>query len=562
MKQIKADKENKIVTANFVISGGSLKPFSNSAPIVISDNEEYDDMDEYIIEGNNILERLIDESLDIDKLTQRQVDTIVYYFYKLRKEVRRAVNLRSRIPLSVIQVIRPKVNNPIVQDAVFNWYDIILNRVKFKHTLLKVAISMNLFGRAYVIIHTDGSFSNKVFNDIDEMVSSGGISISDDDRKKIDEIVDKYYVNPDTIPQEDIDFVVKKIVPTINDFSGIKVMSHQDILDIVEERSNNEIDYHEVIIPVSYFIKETFEIVKKEIIEDRGYTSTNDLNEMVKKETINRLSQIGYSKSFVLINCDAIINGEENIVISNDINEDCFIIKFELDDIGKNSNPILSVLQDLINLEIKRRKEKKYDTLADKNIKLISSQEANIDQLETLINDIQDAVVNADYSAISVNYGVSIDDIDFSLKDQVNPDDIDSVVEGILAGLGIPQSFFDASDTYGSSFIQIQTLNVEMKQFVDNMTHQMSEKLFRPLSIKKGLIQYDRFGNASPIVPRINFYKGSVMVDDYIDKLTDLAGDGLIGHKMILENIYGFDFEESLREVKKEQDIKEELGIE
>ena len=472
-------KQYKIM--GFNVSGNKVVSYTKEAPLTdISDNEYADSSDSILMTASVLVDNIIDDVLYIDRLTPYHMDLLAYYFYKTRTYVGRSIRMKSRIPLSALNITRPDVENQIVQEAVHKWYEKTLNKIKFKNTIYKVLVSMNLYGRGYVIIQTDSSYGSSTYNNIDNLTNE----ISKEDNEKIKSITERYSENFSSVTKEEVDFVIKKLMPVVNDFNGIKVARAVDVMEISEERENEDINYYEIDIQVSDNIKNYYNLYIK---ENGSITDKND----IKKGFVSYMAELGYSKSYVSLCYDSVSIGEDTITISSDYEEDCFIVKFEDEDIGNRFTPLISVMKDLIDMEIRKRKNKKVDIVADKNVKILSSINASPEELEMLISDVQDSVQNADFSALVTNYDIDITELDFSIKDP-NTTEGEDPKDDILAGLGMPQSIFDASESYGSGFIQIQTLNTELQSIANSFEYQIKNSLFHILSYKKGFIMMDK----------------------------------------------------------------------
>jgi len=269
---------------------------------------------------------------------------------------------------------------------------------------------------------------------------------------------------------------------------------------------------------------------------------------------ISSLQNMGYTRSSAELHTDAVLNGEDTISITNDSSDDIWFVEFSSEELGDDFTPLVSSMESLISQYNFRQKSMMKTNSVDKVVKMLSSDEASPEELEKLSGDITTAIEQGDYSVVVANYGLSVDDIEFAFKTQLEPELASELSGDVVTGLGVPEGLLNASDTYGSSFIQIQTLNVEMQQFVDEVTNMIQQKLFTSIANKKGLLSFNLFGDIEHVTPMISFYKGSILSDDYVDTLKDLVENGKLPRRILYEQILGLDQEEIIRELKEEKE--------
>jgi len=550
-------KEFKRVVSNFVFGrDGALSPALKGRVESITTEEDTDDaVDPLLISAQYIVDLLANQTLTVSRLTQTQWNQLAYYFFKTNYIVYRAISLKTKIPMSVFTLNKPKVqDNDLIQDYVYDFYDTNLKEVGFKNKITTAGYHLNLFGKVYLLVQTNNNIESDTIIDLKKLRGKKRVVISEEDKTFISDTVEKYNIDPNSILSTDVQKVIKLVFPFETKFTGIKGLTVISPFDVTEERYNDEVDYKEIDIPVSPFIKNFYD-------EDKSIVNSETENDRTVR-MVNKLVKIGYSNEYARINIQAIKSGEKLICITNDTNEDCFFIELSLNEVGGDSAPLASLFPDLVALEIQRLKELKAINSTDKIVKVVSSTEATPDELSNFSDDVTTSLQQGDYSTITTNYDISVEDIEFSFKSQLGDTDSDNTEEKVISGLGIPASLISGDDTYGSAFIQVQTLNIEMQQFVNGMVSQIEQKLFTAMATKKGFISFNVFGKPMPITPKVAFYKGSVLSDDYINMISDLVSDGKLPTAALIENILGLDFEETQKQMKDEQEFKDQLGLE
>ena len=537
VKSFSFTNSGKVVSAT---NGGILKDAATQ-------DSSDDEIDPVLPAAQQILDLILDDALNVANLTRTQWNYLAYYFFRLNYIVYRSITLKTRIPMSVFQILKPKMdNNDILQDYTYKFFQDNLQEVGFKNKLTQAGYHLNLFGKAYIMIQTNCSQETDTIIDFNELKKGKrDIIISEEDRAFIDKVNKKYNEDINSVSYDEVQKVLNLSVPFMTEFTGITSMSVISPFDVKSESYNDEVNYKEIEIPVSPFIL--------------AYIESLDVKD--KDTMVEDLVSMGYSKEYVDMNVKAINDGDNTIQVTNDFNNDVYFVELTLDEIGDDATPLTSVFEDLISMEMKRKKDNKIVNSTDKIVKILSSTQATPDELYNLSDDITSAVTNGDYSTVTVNYDLNIDDIEFSLKSQLDGDDMDKNIDGIMAGMGVPESLISGSDTYGSAFIQIQALNVEMQNFVNALIFQIERILFKSMAVKKGFVTFDVFGEPKPLVPRITLYKGSVLSDDYMSLIGDLVDSGKLPSSMLIEGILGLDNEESMQEIKRERQLRSEMGL-
>ena len=549
-------KEFTRVVSNMIMGkDGSLSPALKGRVESLTTEQDSDDaVDPILITAQYIVDLLATQTLTVSRLTHTQWNQLAYYFFKTNYIVYRAISLKTKIPMSVYTLNKPKVaDNDLIQDYVFDFYDTNLKEVNFRDKITTAGYHLNLFGKAYILVQTNNNDESDTIIDLQTLRKKKRIVISEEDKAFISKTVEQYNVDPDKISHEDVQKVIDLTFPFETKFSGIKGLTVISPFDVIEEKYNDEVDYKEIDIPVSPFIKSYYDEEKV----THSATPEEALEKMVKK-----MVKIGYSNQYATMNLVAIQKGEKSISVTNDVSEDCFFIELNLNETGGDSTPLTSLFPDLVALEITKMKELKAINSTDKIVKVVSSTEATPDELANFSDDVTTSLQQGDYSTITTNYDISVEDIEFSFKSQLGDTDSDNTEDKVISGLGIPASLIAGDDTYGSAFIQVQTLNLEMQQFVNGMVSQIEQTLFTAMATKKGFITFNVFGKPIPVTPKVSFYKGSVLSDDFVNMISELVSDGKLPTAALLENILGFDFEETQKQMKEEQEFKTKLGIE
>jgi len=518
------------------------------------DDIEYDN-DPLLVEASALIARLSEGSLNLDILSSYHQALLAYYFYKKNHIVRRAINLKIKIPLSAVSIIKPKnPDNDIIQDVVYDFFSQNFEKINFIDKLHKIFFNYYVYGRAFVIVDTE-QIDNKAYSNFDYLDDTKIVTYIKDDLVKINQIVEKYNINPEEVVYKDIKWVIQKIMPMFDaNFSGIERIQVLSVFEINSISENTEIDFMEIEIPVSPYIKKYIESNKPKLMSEFGYSEEAQHN--IKKQIVSKLVRMGYTSTFASLNVDAIFEGRETITITNDTSEPIYFVEIATDD---KSTTLISILEELIDLHTAKLKRRKKINAIDKNVKIVTSTESTPDEINLLVDDITEMAQQNDISIIGTNYDVSVTDIDFAIKDSLSDDDKGELIEAVASGLGVPTALISGDDSYGNSFISLQMLQTEFNTITSHIMSIIRDRIVIPIAIKKGFYYFNTLGKPQPIYPRIGYYKGSVIIEDYIDKISDLISDGKLPVSILIEDYLGMDYEETLRKIKEEAKIKKEI---
>src|SRR5208282_2298180 len=176
-----------------------------------------------------------------------------------------------------------------------------------------------------------------------------------------------------------------------------------------------------------------------------------------------------------------------------------------------------SILQRCLRTVIYREKLRQVQsTIASRNMTpktLVVAPDIPISEITTLRAHIDEAKSDPDYSVV-VNYDCQWNEIGS---------------EGRLLVL-------DGEWNHSNSRTQLELMNTVYTQFRDLITGIVEDQMFKPIAMKKGFYEMDRYGRPRWIVPKVTFSRMALRDSgDLYDMLFNLYSKGSLPVDIILE---------------------------
>lgn len=555
MSDIKDDKlpssgsylVSKIPYAN-IASKPLLRGTEISTEDLTTSNTEQDfnsDVLSVYSEAEMILDQLDSDLITVGRLTTSQKKSLFYYLATFSPLISRIVDLHTKLPLSTFRIQKPKHDIDIVQDYVYDYFDKLVNTAKFKEELKSIIRERCIFGSGIARVEDDFAFTKDTL--INPDLSNLTLpQLDQDEIDKINEINNQYNSDPESVSWQDKKFVLEQYLLKINkDYKGIKNFKAVSQLEVKEIMINKDIDYLIYTLPASPNIRQALSNVTI------GYDNDQDY-----KEAIETLKSLGYSEAIIRLN----LNSESTDAIQIDtdaFNDDGAYMVV----LSSGSNPESledSILNRVLEPAVRNmnaiRTANKLVKLSTKIDRLVSAPNASLAQLEQLQNDLVQMAEAPEGSLIAVNFEVNVDELKLDIKDDLNLDDtIERTSKEITSALGIPDSIISGDGTYGDSFIKVELLSTEYVEFRNQLKSFIEDEIFKPISIKKGFITLDQWGEPTPIIPSVRFDKFSIARgSEDMQLLRDLVSSNILPKRVILDQL-GMNVEDVEQGLQREQ---------
>ena len=198
-----------------------------------------------------------------------------------------------------------------------------------------------------------------------------------------------------------------------------------------------------------------------------------------------------------------------------------------------------SILQRCIRTVIYREKLRQVQsTIASRNMTpktLVIAPDIPPSEVMALRAHIDEAKSDPDYSVV-LNYEARWDEIGsegrlLSLDAEWNHTNSDLAI-----GLGLSPELLIGEGMYSGNKIQLEIMNVSYTQFRDVLTGIIEDQIFRPVAMKKGFYETDKYGRPRWIYPKVSFSRMALRDSgDLYDMLFNLYSKGSLPVDIILE---------------------------
>lgn len=526
--------------------GGSLP---NGA--VSSDVDQFD-VNSMMVQAESIIERLNTNAIQFSKLSKYEKRVLALYFYSTNTTLRRVVDLKTSLPLSTLTIIKPDIDNQILQDYIYNFYKSMLDRLDWKRFIWDCVVRYWIFSEVQALVEDDFGVEKNV--DIDDSILKEKInSLPKDKVESIKNLTDKYNLDIKSLSLDEKLSVVNALVPNYNsNYTGIKRVRVIDFHEIDSYSVNKDIDFS------------VYNIVKSKSLDLLNGVSMDDDDES-SIDLVKNLLSLGYTRSYLLAH---LRSKGATFDVTNDIytSEGLYVAEFTQGHIGDVENSYLtSLLNDLIILYNVKKRERELVLNANKKVILLSSDlEVSEDMLAELEDNIMSIITSSSdvNGIVTTNFNVNVENLDLLLPNSQDSDSLRDIAErNILTGSGVPDGIVSGEDSYGGSYLKLEVMTEEFSAFQKEIKSFIEDKIFKPVAIKRGFITYDDFGNIVPVYPQINFeIRAITNSTEFKRQIADMVNDGLLP-VADLYKAYGYDPEETWNELVKEKEEMKKRGL-
>jgi hypothetical protein len=198
-----------------------------------------------------------------------------------------------------------------------------------------------------------------------------------------------------------------------------------------------------------------------------------------------------------------------------------------------------SILQRCIRTLIYREKLRQVQTtLASRNMtpkRLIVAPEIPPSEVMALRAHIDEAVADPDYTVV-VNYECQWNEIGSEGRLLSLDGEWQHTNSDIAIGLGFSPEILIGEGLYSGNRIQLEILNTTYLQFRDVVSNIIEEQIFKPIAMKKGFYEIDKYGRPRWIYPKVSFSRMALRDSgDLYDMMLNLYTKGSLPVSVILE---------------------------
>lgn len=447
-------------------------------------------------------------SKDFLELPQNLKERRAWYrfFYSFNEMVRRSIDLHSELPLSKIRLSPPKCQDQDKSQYILAFYQNMCDRLQLFKKLLAIAHEYYLMGCCYIFLE-DGSdtgpLNDPLFNIDDDLQMPESAKAF---RHKYDNKC------PDYAGWERIQIMPPDMVKInrwqFTDKIKAELIIPNDTQNIIRQMTQNphmDQDVEEIFNDMPFDLKERMQSGESHIFETDPYKGSH-LVEILRK--------------------------------TGDYEE-------------AGASILDSCLRSLLLMDKYRQAQSQIASRHMTPIRVISAPKASFEDIEYLRDQVDASIVDPDYSIIA-NYEITWNEMGSDGRVLHLGDEYAELEKRLSAGLGVTMGLLTGESTYGGERISLEIINTQYMLFREVIQEFVENHIFKPVALKKGFWEYDKFGNKKLLYPKLSFTRLAIRDNDAVfNQLFDLYGKGSLPLSYILD-LLGLDPVTSKEEMERD----------
>jgi hypothetical protein len=412
------------------------------------------------------------------------------FFYSFNEMVRRSVDLHSELPLSKIRLRPPQCQDPEKSQYILAFYQNMVERIDLFKKLLAVAHEYYLMGACYVFLEDGeetGPKNDPLFNIDDELQMP-------EEAKRVREKFDNK-------------------CPDYQGWERIQILP-PDMVRITRWRFTDKIKA-ELLVPT-----DTQNLMQQLSMNPHA---DGDLEKILKDMPLDLQENImsGNSNQF-----------ETDPYKGSHLAE---ILRKTGDYEEAGSSILDSCLRSLLLMDKYRQAQSQIATRSMTPKRVITAPKASFDDIEYLREQVDASLSDPDYTIIT-NYEITWNEIGANERILNLGEEYSELEKRLSAGLGVTMGLLTGESTYGGERISLEIINTQYMLFREVMQNFVENHIFKPVALKKGFWEYDKFGNKKLLYPQLSFTRLAIRDNDAIfTQLFDLYSKGSIPLSYILD---------------------------
>ena len=483
-----------IRTASLNRTAASLKTANSSGAMGVSDSQ-FQDFYSPIL------------SKDFLELPQNLKERRAWYrfFYSFNEMVRRSIDLHSELPLSKIRLTPPKCADIEKSQYILTFFENMCERIKLFKKLLAISHEYYLMGVVYVFLEEGpetGPQNDPLFSIDDDLQMP-------EEAKQLKEKFDKKL--PEYQGWERMQILPPDLVRItrwqFTDKIKAEMIVPTDTQNIIRQMSNNPGlgDIEDILKDMPLDVKESMEEGKPLLFETDPYKGSH-LVEIMRK--------------------------------TGDYEE-------------AGSSILDSCLRSLLLMDKYRQAQSQIASRHMTPMRVISAPKASYDEIDALREQVDASLVDPDYSIIA-NYDITWNEMGSDGRILHLGDEYEELKNRLSAGLGVTTSLLTGEATYGGEKISLEVINTLYMLFREVIQDFVENNIFKPVALKKGFWEYDKFGNKKLLYPKLSFTRLAIRDNDAVfGQLFDLYQKGSLPLSTILDML-GLDSHSAKEELEKD----------
>ena len=170
-------------------------------------------------------------------------------------------------------------------------------------------------------------------------------------------------------------------------------------------------------------------------------------------------------------------------------------------------------------------------------------------QIDELREQVDLAIMDPDFSIVA-NYQVNWEE--FGSNDRLLDlsSEYEIVERHLMIGLGVTMELLTGEGTYSGNRLSLEVMNTRFLLYREIIQDYVEEYLFKPVAIRKGFVEKDKWGNVHAVYPKLKFNRMALQDNqETFEALLNLYQKGSLTIDFILDlfNIDAAEVEEKLK---------------
>ena len=447
-------------------------------------------------------------SKDFLELPQNLKERRAWYrfFYSFNEMVRRSIDLHSELPLSKIRLSAPKCQDPERSQYILAFFQNMVERIHLFQKLLAVAHEYYLMGCCYVFLEDGadtGPLNDPLFN-IDHELQMP--EEAKNMRNKYDN------VNPDYQGWERIQILPPDMVRIsrwrFTDKIKAELLVPQDTQNLMRQLSTNPHNTGDMDSVLREMPKQL-----RDNIQD-GANSEFETDPFKGSHLVEILRKTG-----------------------------------DYEEAG--SSILDSCLRSLLLMDKYRQAQSQIASRHMTPMRVISAPKSSFDDIEYLREQVDVALIDPDYTIIT-NYEIDWNEMGADGRLLSLGEEYAELEKRLSMGLGVTPGLLTGEGAYGGEKISLEIINNQYMLFREKMQEFVEDHIFKPVALKKGFWEYDKFGNKRLIYPKLSFTRLAIRDNDSVfSQMFDLYSKGAVPLSYILD-LLGLDSNAAKEEMERD----------
>lgn len=492
---------------------------------------QYYELDSLDLLAIHIIDYVVGGALEFAQLSLIEQNILFRYFYRHNPILGRIIDLHTNLPTSKIRKQVPRDCSEIVRDYIDQFYDSILDRISF-HNNIRYFIRDSFLYDVSVLFVDDYFDGDRELQDLDEYPMNP-VDMTDENKAFIEKIESQYASDPSSVNVEDrMKYLNIKFSGNFEHYyKGPKRSKTVNFWEIDEYLENKDIDYTAIKMITSEGLK----------------TALSDIPRNVNPSEY--LMELGYSEGIVnllAVNQELGIDiGKSLLVDDDDLSGLPFVVVME------GQSIVRRVISELLEWEMSKRAFLESMKRVGKVGRVVTAEALSDGQVEILRQEVEAVIVEGDHSIVA-NYPIEWQNVEEFVKEELTElsNARERLVDQISVGLGIPSSILTGESQYSGDVVKLEILNTEYLALKLIVQEIISKKMFKPIALRKGFINFDSWGNTIILYPKLSFSRVSIRDDAVYDILFSLYQKGSLPVSVLYEllNLEVDDVERGIQE--------------